>query len=265
MSLTNEPTNSQLWAALARAQANVKNPKKNAKNEYSGYSYCTIGSVLDAAREALTAEQLVLLHGGSEMARLEEGGMIITKHVFLLAHASGGSIALNYQLPLDTKSKAPPDKCMLAATTAVRRYATMSILGMSTGDEPDIDDRGDSVTDGRPSNSKAKPKTNRSPKKPAVTKAPTQSVVTGEPSDWFISEVWTTRKDGNQMTDSKGNPLMRVLGMINGEEQTVWVRDLGLHDKVIDGQGSTVQAVFDAVKDRTDTTKLAVTLLSFVE
>ena len=245
--MTTNPQPTSLWGALAKAQAQVVNPQKDAVNEYAKYSYSTIGSVLDAAKDALGANGLTLIHGGAEIDCVKDTGLVIAKHMFVLAHECGESFQFQFQIPFEVKGKTPADKSMLACTTAVRRYAYMSILGMSTGDEPDIDQRRDSV----------------SRERVAPTPAPkNHEYITGVVYPWKVRNAATERKDGTPMVSKDGEPVMRVDGTVDGVNQCVWCRDEEMFEAILAAVNKTpINANFDVNYDKQGKTNLTLLMI----
>jgi hypothetical protein len=122
----------ELAAALAKAQAEIKAPKKGrtakvptkAGGSYS-YNYADLADVIECYRPALTKHGLAL----TQPIRIQDGHMVL---VTKLLHASGQWIASEY--PLQNYDR-PQEQG--SAITYARRYAATSLLGIAAEDDDD--------------------------------------------------------------------------------------------------------------------------------
>lgn len=78
-----------LYAAYAAAQAKLTNPTKDAKADTGsyGYTYATLGAILDHVRPVLAA------HGLAVMQNVTNDGDLVSVET-ILTHSGGGWISL---------------------------------------------------------------------------------------------------------------------------------------------------------------------------
>lgn len=115
-----------LSAALAKAQADMKNPGFDSQNPHFRNRYASLAAVREAVIPALTKNGLAV----TQHLSLTENGMGCTT---LLSHESGEWIESTLELPL---SKADAQGAGSAATYA-RRYALMAVCGVVGDDDDD--------------------------------------------------------------------------------------------------------------------------------
>ena len=109
--MNQSPQIGALAAALAKAQGAFKPAIKGSNNPYFNRKYCDLAGVLDAVREALSANGLALVQS-------TDVGEKMTLHTTLL-HSSGEWISSTYQI---TAVKNDPQGIGSAVTYA-RRYS----------------------------------------------------------------------------------------------------------------------------------------------
>lgn len=151
-----------LYSALLKAQQSFKpiHKDKTAKAGAYSYKYADLGSVLDAVRDALLANGLLLTQPPS----IEAGGVTVVSTV--LTHAeSGESIAARLIVPQDVKAQE-----LGSWITYARRYTLCGLLCIVAED----DDDGAAAT-----------------KETKTRKAPEKSAKPDAPPD-FVSKVWAT-------------------------------------------------------------------------
>lgn len=112
-------------AALAKAQAELKNPPYDSKNPHFRNSYASLASVRDTITPVLAAHGIAVLQ---LLGKSEVGVSCET----VLTHASGEWISSTIELPA-TKQDA---QGYGSACTYARRYALMAIVNV-VGDEDD--------------------------------------------------------------------------------------------------------------------------------
>lgn len=114
----------ELAAALAAAQQEMENARKNSANPHFKSSYADLGEILNTVRQPLSKHGLSLV----QMPAYEDG--VVTVET-LLMHASGqwlrGSCSAAVQ-------KADPQG-IGSATTYLRRYSAASICGIAQEDD----------------------------------------------------------------------------------------------------------------------------------
>lgn len=130
----------KIAAALAIAQANMGDVKKNAQNPHFKSKYADLGAVLDAVWPALEKADITLLQPPA--GRLEGEDYYVVIETVLL-HKSGQRAWWSFMLPT---SKHDPQGAGSAVTYA-RRYSVQSFFGLV----PEDDD-GNAASRTRPQN-----------------------------------------------------------------------------------------------------------------
>lgn len=114
----------ELFAALAKAQAEIENASKNAANPHFRSRYADLAEVLNTVRPVLAK------HGLSVMQSTAFDGVMVSVET-VLAHASGGSVSSTAScVPAKTDAQG-----VGAATTYLRRYALAAIAGVAQEDD----------------------------------------------------------------------------------------------------------------------------------
>ena len=114
----------ELFAALAKAQAEIENASKNAANPHFRSRYADLAEVLNTVRPVLAK------HGLSVMQSTAFGGAMVSVET-VLAHSSGGLVS-------STASCVPAKvdaQGVGAATTYLRRYALAAMAGVAQEDD----------------------------------------------------------------------------------------------------------------------------------
>jgi len=115
----------ELAAAMAKAQSEMHNAKKNAENPHFRSTFANLESVWEAARDPLTKNGLSVIQTMDSDA--EEGVCLVTT----LLHTSGEWIS--GRRPLCAKTKDPQG--IGSAITYARRYDLMAIVGIAPEDD----------------------------------------------------------------------------------------------------------------------------------
>lgn len=114
----------ELFAALAKAQAEIENASKNAANPHFRSRYADLAEVLNTVRPVLAKHGLCVIQSTAF-----DGAMVSVETV--LGHASGGSVS--------SAASCVPAKVdaqgVGAATTYLRRYALAAIAGVAQEDD----------------------------------------------------------------------------------------------------------------------------------
>lgn len=122
--MNTEHATPELFAALAKAQAEIQNAGKNAANPHFRSRYADLAEVLTTIREALPK------HGLSLLQSTEFDGAMVSVTT-LIAHASGGYVSATASC-VPAKSDA---QGIGAATTYLRRYSAASLAGIAQEDD----------------------------------------------------------------------------------------------------------------------------------
>lgn len=145
----------ELAAALAAAQAQMRNAPKDARNPMYHNRYATLASIWEAAREPLTR------NGLSVVQTPENSDFGVCTLTTTLLHSSGEWLSSTISVPVLTQVVArgePPVQTAQgygSALTYARRYALAAIVGIA----PDDDDDGNAAFP--PPQAQAKPQFNR--------------------------------------------------------------------------------------------------------
>jgi len=119
-----------LAAALAKAQAVIRDAYRNAENPHFGSDYATLDAVLSTVRPVLAAEGLSL----SQLVESDPGAIAVRT---MLMHSSGQWISSRASWPVGTNIQ---QAC--GVITYLRRYGVAAITGTAS----DKDDDGNTGT-----------------------------------------------------------------------------------------------------------------------
>lgn len=117
----------QLAKALAKAQLEMRDAKKDAVNPHFKNKYATLASVREAVTEPLAKHGLCVLQAFEPHG--EAGVCIVT----VLMHESGGSVTSRLFLPCQKKDA----QGFGSAITYGRRYSLAAICGIASDDDDD--------------------------------------------------------------------------------------------------------------------------------
>lgn len=133
----------QLFAALAEAQGEIDNAKKDEQNPHFKSSYADLASVRSAIRAPFAAHGLsVLQFPSTEIRPLDNGGVWMgLRLITRLCHASGQWIEDELLVPVARQDA----QSIGSAITYARRYSLMAITGVA----PDDDDDGNAAAGNR--------------------------------------------------------------------------------------------------------------------
>lgn len=116
----------ELAAALAIAQGNIDNVKKDRVNPHFKSNYATLGSVWDTIRDELSKNGLSVI----QLPCPSKDGHVGLRTILL--HKSGQFIEETCHMPLKNASN-PQD--VGSALTYARRYALMALVGIAPEDD----------------------------------------------------------------------------------------------------------------------------------
>lgn len=138
-----------LWQKIAKAMELVGYVQKRGKNAFHKYSYATAADVAEKAREAFLEVGLLFLPTVKSVETREKntakGGLTyitrVTMSYQVLDAAIGGSMF--YQFEMVGEGQDEGDKSVFKALTGCHKYALMQLLMVSTGDDPEADEKTD--------------------------------------------------------------------------------------------------------------------------
>ena len=118
----------ELYAALAKAHAELTNPKKDSKAELGQYSYkyASLGAILDHVRPILAKQGLSI----AQNVEIHDGRVEVTT---ILTHASGGWLSFG---PIAGPTGSTW-QTLGSGITYGRRYALTAALGIAAEDDDD--------------------------------------------------------------------------------------------------------------------------------
>jgi hypothetical protein len=130
----------ELATALAKAQGEIKSPRKDqtAKGKAFSYDYASLNSFLKASLEVLSKNGLAIVQGMDDSDIQPGDVLVITK----LIHSSGQWI--ESRLKLHANNNDP--QAMGSAITYGRRYALAAMVGLA----PEEDDDAQKATETKP-------------------------------------------------------------------------------------------------------------------
>ena len=118
----------EIYAALIKAQGQIKVALKDSKNPHFKSTYADLGSVWDAIKDALQANSL----GVVQLTKLHESGVPVL--VTQIIHSSGQHIEGEY--PLLCKDPNDPQR-LGSSLTYARRYSLASAIGVIADQDDD--------------------------------------------------------------------------------------------------------------------------------
>ena len=145
--ITTIETLGEIAPAWSKASADIGGAKKDAKNPHFKSTYTTLASVIDAAREALKANDLFVVQSPGAIV---DGAIQMRTRIL---HKSGEWIETLCEVPLGKRDP----QGVGSAQTYARRYALSAALNI-----PAVDDDGEAATERNPAKQDA-PKRDLSP------------------------------------------------------------------------------------------------------
>jgi len=130
-------TITELATALAKAQGTMKAAEMNAVNPFLKNHYADLGSIIEAARPAMTANGLSFVQAPA----ITDAGITLET---MILHASGEWLASSMTLPVDDKKGLSSAQASGSVITYLRRYALAAMLGIYA----DKDDDGNDASNG---------------------------------------------------------------------------------------------------------------------
>lgn len=152
--MTNSTTD--LYSAIARAQAKAKRVEKDATNAFHRYNYVSAEAMIHEAKQLLAAEGLAVVPVASRLrkaddlvsddkdwARNARAALVLTCD-WVVLHVNGGSMPTGIEWPVAPEKGRPIDKAVAAAHTASLSYLLRDLLQIprvEEGTELDGDER----------------------------------------------------------------------------------------------------------------------------
>jgi hypothetical protein len=131
-----------LYAALAKAQADVESVGKDGTNTQRGYRYATTEAMIRGSRQHLAGHGLAFFSTWSQDAPDVAPGDIGKQHVaarvtihWTLGHATGGQISGRAHMDAIGSPARPPDKAVAAAVTYGLGFLLRGLLLLDRADE----------------------------------------------------------------------------------------------------------------------------------
>ena len=176
----------EIAAAMAKFQADVKNPTNSASNPFFKSKYAPLNEILNDVRPLLAKYGLSVL----QMPSGDDSEVHITT---LLMHQSGEWIE---SCPLKMKPAKNDPQGIGSAITYGRRYALAAILGISSED----DDDGNVATHGKsePASTQRPQAAPQQTERPKPAPAPTTG---NKASDAQVKAIWAIGKKANVSED----------------------------------------------------------------
>lgn len=167
-----------LAAALAKAQAEIQDPKRTADNPFFKSKFAPLHEVLGVVRPALTKYGLSLTQHPDYLSG------IVTVEALLL-HSSGQWLSSSMSTPVSK----PDAQGIGSATSYLRRYQLLAIAGCAQEDD---DGNAASARPGTPQNAREAP---RRPKdEPQVDEPPPPPPAPPEAQEEPPHDLWTTEE-----------------------------------------------------------------------
>jgi hypothetical protein len=129
--MTRSESVNELAAALAKAQGDILNAKRDAENPHFRSRYADLGSVWDAIRAALSRNGLSIVQSPRLITTNEKVWLLEVETSML--HQSGQYLSDVLAVPL----AAPTAQGIGSATTYARRYALAAFAGVAAAGEDD--------------------------------------------------------------------------------------------------------------------------------
>ena len=119
----------ELFAAMAKAQAEIKNPAKNTKNTFFKNEYADLTSVLNAIRPVASSHGLSFIQS---VDMVDERVTVQSQ----ISHSSGQWVKSSAMVPLSDNAKNVPQDIGIISTY-IRRYQAQAMWGINAEDDTD--------------------------------------------------------------------------------------------------------------------------------
>lgn len=167
-----------LYKKLLKVMKKIEVIKKSGLNSHHGYQYSTEADFIEAVRQHLLDEDIIVLTSVEECSKEGSLTTVKTKHVFVDTENGQNHVVYSYGTGQDSQ-----DKGVYKAITGAMKYFISKSFMIETQDDPESDGANTSYTKGNKS-------TNKSAKAaaPAKFKAPTLKTAKVEPAVEEVKE-----------------------------------------------------------------------------
>lgn len=184
----------ELFTALSKAQAMIKNAEKDGHNPHFGKAYSTLAGIWDACREPLTKNELCVIQ---ELKSHADGKLFV---VTILGHKSGQS----HSCVCPVISQRNDMQGYGSAITYAKRYSLAAMVGVASAEDDD---------DGEGSKKKPASDDNRKPQpqnKPAPSPEPfVAKPLTNGPGDYLVE--FSNGYKGKRLREMKLEEVEKLL------------------------------------------------------
>ena len=116
-----------LYAALAKAQADLRGVEKGSRNDYHRYDYASAEDMMAAATDSLGKFGLAFVCVGSEFDKASQS----VKAHYILTHEDGGMMQLgSHQITVHPDKGRPMDKAISTALTYLQAYTLRGVFNI---------------------------------------------------------------------------------------------------------------------------------------
>lgn len=209
-----------LWAALAKAQAEIKNVSKNRTvkvtmrngGQYS-YAYATLDNVLEAIRAPLAKNGLSVVQ---VVVPTPRGNWLLRT---VLGHASGQELTSEMPIFVEQEEKLRAMQALGSAVTFARRYALQNLFMLAADDDDDANaGEGEVTPRQKPQPNMREPSRKAQapalPAKPQAAPAPKSEVQKPAPSQPpppdFSGEPWPDSEQIPDIGSHLGDAVIKI-------------------------------------------------------
>ncbi len=123
----NPETQSRLFAALAKAQADLRGVEKGSRNDYHRYDYASAEDMMAAATDSLGKFGLAFVCVGS----IFDNAANVVTAAYILTHEDGGMMKLgSHQITVHPDKGRPMDKAISTALTYLQAYTLRGVFNI---------------------------------------------------------------------------------------------------------------------------------------
>ena len=134
----NTEGNTNLYTKMARVMSRLERLPKRGFNPHFKYQFVTEGDVLDAVRDAMSAEGMCLFVSMEGVQQEDKRTVVNFRFTFADGESGEAQSVLWAGEAIDSQ-----DKGLAKAATSALKYCLLKTFLISTGDEPDADAEGE--------------------------------------------------------------------------------------------------------------------------